>query len=85
MAARSEDVTALGAALADGENLSEKAIAAAGKLRRAYRLKQTAMAPVELTEAKELFQAAFAVNPALREPLQRVAAAEETYLPFWIL
>lgn len=85
MSARSEDVPALEAALQEGENLSQDALEAAQKLRRAYRLKQTAVMPNELIEAKQLFQAAFAANPALREPLQRVAAAEDTYLPFWIL
>lgn len=85
MAPRQEDIPALEAALEEGESLSTEALEAAKHLRRAYRLKQTAMEPSELMEAKQLFQAAFSVNPALREPLQKVAAAEDTYLPFWIL
>mmetsp|Transcript_64229 Transcript_64229/g.112075 ORF Transcript_64229/g.112075 Transcript_64229/m.112075 type:complete len:470 (+) Transcript_64229:64-1473(+) len=85
MATHAEDALKLEAALQEGEKLSPEALEAARKLRRAYRLKQTAMDPLSLREAKELFQAAFSVNPALKEPLQRVAAAEDTYLPFWIL
>lgn len=91
MAAREEDVATLRHALEEGEGLAPEAVDAARQLKRAYRLMQTAMAPSELLEAKELFRAAFATNPALREPLGRVAAAEAPdgagvgFLPFWIL
>lgn len=72
-------------AVADGEALSERLLQAARDLRRAYRLKQTAIEPLQLKEAAELFRSAFATSPALREPLAKVAAAEANYLPFWIL
>lgn len=58
---------------------------AARKLRRAYRLKQTAELPTELQEATALFREAFAANPDLKLPLQCVAKSESTYLPFWLL
>lgn len=58
---------------------------AAEKLRRAYRLKQTAELPEQLKEAMALFREAFKVTPALQEVLQWVAKAESSYLPFWIL
>jgi len=72
-------------ALEEGEALSPEALEAARKLKRGYRLKQIAMAPNELQEAGQLFREAFGVNPRLKEPLQCVAAAEDSYLPFWIL
>ncbi|CAL1153501.1 unnamed protein product [Cladocopium goreaui] len=49
---------------------------AAEKLRRAYRLKQTAELPEQLKEAMALFREAFKVTPALQEVLQWVAKAE---------
>lgn len=78
------DVTSLADALAIGTALSEEQLEAARQLRRAYRLKQTAILPEELKEAAELFRSAFAANPALKEPMRSVAAAEGSYLPFWI-
>jgi len=85
MASSLQDREELEQALKEGESLSEQAREAAAWLRRAYRLKQTAMTPNELMEARTLFQKAFAVNSRLKEPMQRVAAAENSYLPFWIL
>lgn len=85
MAVSDEEDPLLEEALAQGENLHPQALEAAKWLRRAYRLKQTAMEPSELKEASALFKAAFEVNPELKEPLRLVAAAEELYLPFWIL
>uniref|UniRef100_A0A7S1QS60 Phytanoyl-CoA dioxygenase n=1 Tax=Alexandrium catenella TaxID=2925 RepID=A0A7S1QS60_ALECA len=85
MAPLEEQAKGLQEALEEGESLSPEALEAARKLRRAYRLKQIAMDPRELMEAKQLFQEAFAVNPRLKEPLQCVGAAEDSYLPFWIL
>eukprot|EP00434_Breviolum_minutum_P002162 symbB.v1.2.001905.t3/scaffold102.1/size330044/2 len=76
---------ALREALAQAEELSTEQLEAAGQLRRAYRLKQTAELPEELKEAIQLFRGAFAVNPSLQQVLQHVATAERTYLPFWIL
>lgn len=85
MAPLEEHAQALLRALEEGEALPDESLEAAGKLRRAYRLKQVAMDPRELQEATQLFREAFAVNPRLKEPLQCVAAAEDSYLPFWIL
>mmetsp|Transcript_2421 Transcript_2421/g.5615 ORF Transcript_2421/g.5615 Transcript_2421/m.5615 type:complete len:410 (-) Transcript_2421:35-1264(-) len=85
MAPLQEHLPLLQQALEEGEALSPEALEAAQKLRRAYRLKQTAVVPSELQEAGQLFRDAFAVNPRLKEPLQCVVAAEDSYLPFWIL
>jgi len=85
MAPLEEHAQELQRALEEGDGLSPEALEAAGKLRRAYRLKQIAMDPRELQEAGQLFREAFAVNPRLKEPLQCVGAAEDSYLPFWIL
>lgn len=79
------DLDPLLEALRAGEALAPELLEAAQRWRRAYRLKQTAIDPLQLKEAGDLFRAAFATNPALREVLQRVAAAEASYLPFWIL
>lgn len=79
------DLPLLEKAIEAGELLSQEALEASAKLRRAYRLKQTAETPNELQEAMQLFKDAFAVNPELKEPLQRIAAAESSYLPFWLL
>jgi len=80
-----DDFKALRAAVRESEALTAEQLEAAQQLRRAYRLKQTAMDPQGLQEARDLFRMAFGVHPALREPLQKVAAAEDSYLPFWIL
>lgn len=78
-------IAALQEAISMGEKLSSEALEAARKLRRAYRLKQTAELPTELQEATALFREAFAANPDLKLPLQCVAKSESTYLPFWLL
>ncbi|CAK9059270.1 unnamed protein product [Durusdinium trenchii] len=81
-----EDTTlTLETAVKEGENLSEEQREAAQKLKRAYRLKQSAELPDELKEAVQLFREAFEVNPELREVLQQIGRAESSYLPFWII
>merc|ERR1712113_346557 len=75
----------LAESLRQGDGLNDEFIDAACKLRRAYRLRQSAMDPILLKESADLFKKAFSVNVSLREPLQRVAIAEQSYLPFWII
>ena len=85
MASAAEDAQPLEQAIAEGAALTQEALEAVLKLRRAYRLKQSAIEPSELQEAGRLFREAFAANPELKAPLQRVGQAEDSYLPFWIL
>lgn len=85
MAVLGDDVPLLHQAIDEGLRLAPEHLEAARKLRHAYRLKQTACDPSELLKCKGLFQEAFAANADLRQPLSRIGAAEESYLPFWIL
>lgn len=72
-------------ALSAAAALVPEQLEAAAKLRRAYRLKQTAELPEQLKEAMALFREAVQVTPELQEVLQWMAKAESSYLPFWIL